>query len=179
MGKTRLALECRERLRGLATPAVGRCSAGAQEATYAPLREVLTALADGDVPRWVRERLETEGGAQLAEQLAAAVGLAGGTAHTEDTALAARRLLAGLAQERPLLLVLEDIQWAAPAFLDLVELLVELAQRARTRALPRSPRPARGQAALGRRAPEQLGDPARRAERRPSRRRCSTGSART
>ena len=128
VGKTRLALECVERLRRLATPGVGRCSAGTQEATYAPLREMLTALADGDATVWIRERLGTEDGAQLAEQLAAAAGLAAGTAHTEDAALAARRLLAGLALERPLLLVLEDIHWAAPAFLDLVESLVELAR---------------------------------------------------
>ena len=128
VGKTRLALECVERLRALATPVVGRCSAGAQESTYAPLREVLGALADGDTAGWIHERLETQdGGAQLAEQLVSAVGLSAGAAHTEDTALAARRLLAGLAQERPLLLVLEDIQWAAPVFLDLLESLVELA----------------------------------------------------
>ena len=55
-----------------------------------------------------------------------AVGLAAGTARTEDAALAARRLLAGVALEHPLVLVLDDVHWAAPAFLDLVESLVEL-----------------------------------------------------
>lgn len=127
VGKTRLSLECMERLRGAATPVVGRCTAGAQEDTYAPLREVLATLADGDPSTWIHTRLDAQGGAQLAEQLASAVGLVTGTAHAGDTALAARRVLAGVAQERPLLLVLEDIHWAAPAFLDLVESLVELA----------------------------------------------------
>jgi DNA-binding SARP family transcriptional activator len=126
VGKTRLAVECAERLRGLATSAVGRCRAGARETTYAPLREVLSELGGGDVAAWVRERLEADDGAHLAEQLAAAIGVAAGAAHAEDTALAARRLLAGLARERPLLLVLEDVHWAAPAFLDLAESLVEL-----------------------------------------------------
>ena len=123
VGKTRLAVECAERLRGVATSAVARCRAGAQDETYEPLRGLLTALADADAATWIRARL---GDAQLAEQLAAAVGLEPGTAHTEDAALAARRLLADLARERPLLLVLEDVHWAAPAFLDLVESLVEL-----------------------------------------------------
>ena len=74
----------------------------------------------------MRERLGTDGGAPLAEQLAVAVGLAAGSARTEDAALAARRLLAGVALEHPLVLVLDDVHWAAPAFLDLVESLVEL-----------------------------------------------------
>ena len=110
----------------MATSAVGRCRADAREATYAPLRDVLTALAGGDAAGWVRERLGTDGGAQLAGQLAVAVGLAAGSARTEDAALAARRLLAGVALEHPLVLVLDDVHWAAPAFLDLVESLVEL-----------------------------------------------------
>ena len=127
IGKTRLAVECVKRLRGRATPTVGRCRAGAREATYAPLRDALTPLADGDLAAWVRKRLSTDAGAHLAEQLAAAVGLTAGVAQAEDTALASRRLLAGLALEHPVLLVFEDVHWAAPAFLDLVESLVELA----------------------------------------------------
>ena len=128
VGKTRLAIECVERLRGWTIPALGQCRAGAQEETYAPLRDVVTALADGEAAAWVRERLGSGDGAQLAEQLVAAVGLTTGAAHTEDTALAARRLFAGLAREHPLLVVLEDVHWASPALLDLVETLVELAR---------------------------------------------------
>ncbi|HET7648951.1 MAG TPA: BTAD domain-containing putative transcriptional regulator [Gaiellaceae bacterium] len=127
VGKTRLALECVERLRGLATPAVAHCRAGAREAAYSPLRDVLTELAGGDTAAWIERRLRTDDGPELAGQLAAATGLAAGAAHAEDAALAARRLLGGLARERPLLLVLEDVHWAAPPFLDLVESLVELA----------------------------------------------------
>ena len=127
IGKTRLALECIERLGPVASSAVGRCRAGAEEDTYAPLRDVLTSLAGGDLAPWIHDRLGTqEDGAQLAERLVAALGLGAAPAWTEDTALAARRLLAGVARERPLLLVLEDVHWAAPAFLDLVEPLVEI-----------------------------------------------------
>jgi DNA-binding SARP family transcriptional activator len=127
IGKTRLAVECMERLGAVATAAVGRCRAGAEEVTYAPLRDVLAELAGGDLAAWIRERLSTEDdGAQLAERLVGAVGLDAEPGRTEDTALAARRLLAGLARDRPLLLVLEDVHWAAPAFLDFVESVVEI-----------------------------------------------------
>jgi DNA-binding SARP family transcriptional activator/tetratricopeptide (TPR) repeat protein len=127
IGKTRLAVECMERLAAVATSSVGYCRAGAEELTYAPLREVLAALAGSDLPAWIRGRLDTaDDGAQLAEQLVGALGLGAEPGRTEDTALAARRLLAALARDRPLLLVLEDVHWAAPAFLDLVESVVEI-----------------------------------------------------
>ena len=129
IGKTRLALECSERLGAIATSAVGRCRAGAEEATYAPLRDVLAGLAGDDLAAWIRERLDPEDdGAQLARWLTAAVGLGVEPGRPEETAWAARRVLAGLAHERPLLIVLEDVHWAAPALLDLVESLVELAR---------------------------------------------------
>jgi DNA-binding SARP family transcriptional activator/tetratricopeptide (TPR) repeat protein len=129
IGKTRLGLECIERLGTVVRSAVGHCRAGAEEATYAPLRDVLAALAGGDLAAWIRERLETEDdGVQLAGWLAAAVGLGTEPGRPEETAWAARRLLVGLAHDRPLLIVLDDVHWAAPAFLDLVESLVELAR---------------------------------------------------
>ena len=121
IGKTRLAVECMERLRTVTTSAVGRCRAGAEEATYAPLRDLLAALAGGDLAAWIRERLEPE---PLADGLVGALGMGGQPGRTEDTALAAGRLLGGLGRDRPLLLVLEDIHWAAPVFLDLVESVV-------------------------------------------------------
>jgi predicted ATPase len=65
-------------------------------------------------------------GPRLAAWLAGAAGAGGEPGRPEETAWAARRLFAGLAQERPLLIVLDDVHWAAPAFLDLVESLVEL-----------------------------------------------------
>ena len=127
LGKSRLAVECVERLQGVANVAVTHCRADGRDATYEPLRGLLTELADGEPAAWLRRRLGTEDAPHLADQLAVAVGLETGTAHAEDAALATRRLLAGLARKRPLLLVLEDVHWAAPAFLDVVESLVELA----------------------------------------------------
>jgi DNA-binding SARP family transcriptional activator/tetratricopeptide (TPR) repeat protein len=129
IGKTRLALECSRRLADVAASATGRCRAGADEATYAPLRDVLAALSGDDLAAWIGERLAGEDdGAQLTRWLTAAVGLGIEPGRPEETAWAARRVLAGLALERPLLIVLDDVHWAAPGFLDLVESLVELAR---------------------------------------------------
>jgi DNA-binding SARP family transcriptional activator/tetratricopeptide (TPR) repeat protein len=127
IGKTRLAVECMQRLRDTATPVFAGCRAAAQEYTYAPLQELLFGIAEADLESWLHERLAPDAdGAQLAAWLAAAAGAGGEPGRPEETAWAARRLLAGLAQERPLLIVLDDVHWAAPGFLDLVESLVEL-----------------------------------------------------
>ena len=129
IGKTRLAIECTERLASVATSAFGRCRSSAQESPYLPLRELLAGLAQGALDGWIREGLEPDAdGARLATWLGAAVGTGAEPGRPEETAWAARRLLARLAEDRPLLVVLDDVHWAAPAFLDLVESLVELAR---------------------------------------------------
>ena len=124
IGKTRLGIECMERLAPVATQAVGRCRAAARDSPYAPLRELLVGLAGDELDGWIRRRLEP----QLADWLSASVGGNGEPGRPEETGWAARRLLAGLAHDKPLLVVLDDVHWAAPAFLDLVESLVELAR---------------------------------------------------
>ncbi len=54
-------------------------------------------------------------------------GLAEGTAPADEGAWAVRRLFEALARERPLLLVFEDVHWAEPTLLDLIEQLAERA----------------------------------------------------
>ena len=78
LGKTRLAVECVERLERMANAAVTHCRADGRDATYAPLRDLLTELADGDPAAWLRRRLGTDDAPHLADQLAVAVGLADG-----------------------------------------------------------------------------------------------------
>jgi DNA-binding SARP family transcriptional activator/tetratricopeptide (TPR) repeat protein len=104
IGKTRLAVECAQRLGDTVTAVFARCRPAGQESPYAPLRDLLGEGAGDELEGWIRDR------------------------RSEETAWAARRLLVGLADDRPLLVVLDDMHWAAPAFLDLVESLVELAR---------------------------------------------------
>ena len=129
VGKTRLAHEAADRLSGAASCVVGRTPAYGQATTYAPLRDALSALAGGPVASWADGVLAAERDGELvAARIAAAAGEAPSTGPVEETAWAARRLLETLARKRPVVLVLEDLHWAAPAFLDLVEHVAELAR---------------------------------------------------
>ncbi len=129
VGKTRLAHEAVDRLSALATCMVGRTRAYGQAPTYAPLRDAFSALSGESVASWATGVLSGERDGELvATRIAAAAGEAPSTGPVEETAWAARRLLETLARERPVVLVLEDLHWAAPAFLDLVEHVAELAR---------------------------------------------------
>ena len=124
IGKTRLAIECIRRLAPVVASSTGRCRPGESDAPYRPLTGLLAGLARDELDTWIGRRLEPP----LAGWLRAAVGGGGEPGAPEETAWAARRLLADLANEQPLLLLLDDMHWAAPPFLDLVESLVELAR---------------------------------------------------
>jgi class 3 adenylate cyclase/tetratricopeptide (TPR) repeat protein len=52
------------------------------------------------------------------------------TTNRDEIALQARRILERLARERPLVVVLEDLQWAEPTFLDLIDHVTDLARDA-------------------------------------------------
>ena len=99
MGKTRLAGELVERLRDEATVLVGRCVSYAEGATYLPVAEML---------------------AHTGGNLTTVLGAAGSTGEEH---LALRRHFESLARLRPLVLVVEDVHWAEPTLLDLVEYL--------------------------------------------------------
>ena len=89
---------------------------GGDGVTYRPLAEIVTQLGG-------RERVAALLDADFARMVLAAVGLDDGAAQTEETFWAVRRMLEGVAAERPLVIVVEDIHWAEPTFLDLVEYL--------------------------------------------------------
>jgi class 3 adenylate cyclase/tetratricopeptide (TPR) repeat protein len=102
IGKSRLARELGAALANEAAVLVGSCLSYGEGITYWPLVEIFRA-AD-------------------AEEVLGAALAAGGS---EDIFLAVRRALEQRARERPLALVLEDIHWAEPTLLDLLEHLVD------------------------------------------------------
>ena len=127
VGKSRLAREFASLVDDEVAVLVGRCLSYGEGITYWPLRELVQEAA-GDVTR--ESVLELLTGADdampVADHLAAALGLAESDgASEEEISWAVRRFLETLAQRRPLLVVLEDLHWAEPAFLDLVEYLAE------------------------------------------------------
>jgi DNA-binding SARP family transcriptional activator len=122
IGKTRLAQEFAAELGDNATVVVGRCLSYGENVAYRPLAEIVRQLGDGD-PRDVVGGL-LEGDSAIAELVLAAIGLSDGAAQAEETYLAIRRLLERAARERPLVLAVEDVHWAEPTLLDLLEYLV-------------------------------------------------------
>ena len=99
----------------------GRCVSYGEGATYLPLREMVERLDLGTV------LAEAEDAELVAQRVLELVGLAEGTAPAGEGAWAVRRLFEALARERPLLLVFEDVHWAEPTLLDLIEQLAERA----------------------------------------------------
>jgi class 3 adenylate cyclase/tetratricopeptide (TPR) repeat protein len=152
VGKSRLTLEFVE-WADLQEPAPlvlrGRCLPYGDGVTYWPLAEILKERAgvlDTDPAQGALEKIRTFAASFLAEGLSpdparAAAALAF-TVGLEDPRhdfatmpprqvrselhAAWRSLFSGLAQQRPLIVVVEDIHWADPALLDLLE---ELADR--------------------------------------------------
>jgi class 3 adenylate cyclase len=106
IGKTRLVNELVAGVGDLATMLVGRCVADADGATFLPLQEILVQAPE--------EVDEEAGAARRALDTACS---------TNEIFLAFRQLLEAVAARRPVLLVLEDVHWAEPTFLDLIEYL--------------------------------------------------------
>jgi len=124
IGKTRLANELTTELDVNATVLVGRCVSYGKGATYLPLAEIIRELrARGELRRLLAADEHAE---LVAARLAELTGVeeASGTGSGE-TFWAVRRLFEALAGERPVLLVFEDLHWAEPTLLDLIEYLTE------------------------------------------------------
>ena len=128
VGKTRLVRELWERL-GAESPEplrrTGRCLAYGRGITYWALGEVLKEhfeILESDPPGTVRERLGTQQILGLALGLDVASDLHPLGAREQFQA-AWIDLLDELTRERPVVLLLEDLNWAEDALLDLLELL--------------------------------------------------------
>src|SRR5262245_29778241 len=130
VGKSRLLDEFTGRLDG-ATVLVAHCEA-AGGATFAPLPQALRAVLGvgaGTGGHDLRRAIDAAvpGGEADRSRIAAGIGalLAGTPAAPEETFFVVRRLLTGLAAAQPVVLVLDDLQWAEPLLLDLLEHLVQ------------------------------------------------------
>lgn len=126
IGKTRLAAECSAELASELTAVVGRCAEYGEDASYAPLREALAPLVGPDGRAWLERTLAGDPEGEIVATQVSSVLHEGSVVPVVEAAWAMRRLLEALARQKPLLLVLDDVQWAPPALLDLVESVVEL-----------------------------------------------------
>jgi class 3 adenylate cyclase len=138
VGKTRLAREFAAMIEGLATVLEARCEQADEGITFLPIAEVLRSvarIADGDSAEVVRAKLtasisiEDPDRDRVVELVSAVLGF-GEPASAEETFWALRRGIESLARSRPVVLILDDLHWAQPMLLDLIEHLVEWARDA-------------------------------------------------
>jgi DNA-binding SARP family transcriptional activator len=123
IGKTRLASELTTELNGDATVLVGRCASYGKGATYLPLAEIISQVRTRSE---LRELLAGDEHAELiGARLAGLTGEEGGSGSGGETFWAVRRLFEALAGERPVVLLFEDLHWAEPTLLDLIDYLAE------------------------------------------------------
>jgi class 3 adenylate cyclase/tetratricopeptide (TPR) repeat protein len=131
VGKSRLVAELVRQVGEGATVLAARCDA-ADAATFAPLAHALRGclrVEEGRSEAGLRAAIDAVVPGDDAERARIAAGiaalLAGAPALPEETFFVVRRLLAALASVRPVVLVFDDLHWAEPLLLDLVEHLVQ------------------------------------------------------
>ncbi|MGH3141081.1 MAG: AAA family ATPase, partial [Gaiellales bacterium] len=125
-GKSRLVAEFLESVPEGTTVTRGRCLSYGQGITFWPVAEALRELAgvlDDDPHDEARAKLDAlaAGDRAAAERTAAAVGLTDAAYPVDELFWGVRRVLARLAAAGPLVVAFEDLHWAEPTMLDLVE----------------------------------------------------------
>jgi class 3 adenylate cyclase/tetratricopeptide (TPR) repeat protein len=125
IGKSRLANELLASARDEASVLVGRCLPYGEGITYWPLRDVVREAAGDLTQVRIEKLLEGEEDAErIAARVAGAIGVAESAGAADETMWAVRRLLEQIAGRRPLIVGFDDLQWAEPTFLELIEYLI-------------------------------------------------------
>jgi class 3 adenylate cyclase/tetratricopeptide (TPR) repeat protein len=129
IGKTRLGREFVASVREEALVLVGRCVSYGEGATYLPIAEIVRQAAAEPSLDGIHALLEGEEDADsVAQRVAELIGVAESPAAPGEAFWAVRRLLESIARTGPVVVALDDIHWAEPTLLDLVEYLGEWAE---------------------------------------------------
>jgi len=132
-GKSRLTAEFLSTVGSRATAVRGHCLSYGEGITFWPIAEVLrdaAGIGEGDslaeAARKISELLPPGANAPLiSDRLAALLGLSRATPGIQESFWAVRKLIEHLAARRPLVVVFDDIHWAEPTLLDLIEYLAD------------------------------------------------------
>jgi class 3 adenylate cyclase/tetratricopeptide (TPR) repeat protein len=130
-GKSRLNDEFLHTVTPRAQVLRGRCLSYGEGITFWPLVEVVrqaAAIREDDSPEAAREKLAAvvgEDGGDVADRVSAAIGLGTEQFSIDEIFWGIRKFLERLAQAQPLVILFDDIHWAEPTFLELVENLLE------------------------------------------------------
>jgi class 3 adenylate cyclase/tetratricopeptide (TPR) repeat protein len=133
-GKSRLTEEFIRRVRTDAAVLKGRCLPYGEGITFWPLSEAVrqaAEISEEDPPKLAMEKLTSmlpADDTDVAERLSAMMDLVSTTFAMEETFWAARRFFEILSARRPLAVIFDDIHWAQPTLLDLIESLADNAE---------------------------------------------------
>jgi class 3 adenylate cyclase/tetratricopeptide (TPR) repeat protein len=139
VGKSRLVDEALASIGERATILSGRCLSYGEGITYWPVAEVIRQAAgiarDDSLPAAQGKLAALLAGREQAERIASRIaGLVGFTeaagGGSQETFWAVRKLFEHLASRRPLVVALDDLHWAEPTLLDLVEYVGNFARNA-------------------------------------------------
>jgi class 3 adenylate cyclase/tetratricopeptide (TPR) repeat protein len=130
VGKTRLVREMMDRLSSEGARIIsGRCLPYGEGITYWPLRGMVLSAAgilQEDTPEEAQQKILTcVRDRDVADRLASATGLSSMAFTVQDIAWGARRFMQAIATESPVVALFDDIHWAEPAFLELMENLLD------------------------------------------------------
>ena len=129
IGKSRLVRELMDRVAGDARIVCGRCLAYGDGITFWPLREMVVStceIVSEDSPDVALQKLlACTGDTDIADRMASATGLSAKPFPLHEIYWGVRRFMQVLASQGPVLALFDDIHWAEPAFLDLLENLLQ------------------------------------------------------
>ncbi|WP_131749393.1 adenylate/guanylate cyclase domain-containing protein [Frankia sp. Cppng1_Ct_nod] len=142
IGKSRMVGEFCEAMAPRATVLTGRCLSYGEGITYWPLMEMVRQAtgmsADESAPEGrlrLRKLLDEVGNvigdaAAVVDGLAPLIGLGGAEVGAQESFWAVRTFLAALAEKRPLIVCFDDVHWAEPTLLDLIEHVADWSREA-------------------------------------------------
>jgi DNA-binding SARP family transcriptional activator len=125
IGKSRLAFELIREVRSEEKVVVGTCLSYGTGITFRPVADIVHQLTGGELESGVARLLEGEDEAELiTRRVLGAIGTPDESTPAVETFWAVRRLFEAAAREQPLVAIVDDIQWAEPMLLDLLESVV-------------------------------------------------------
>ena len=126
IGKSRLARELASELEEIADVVTGRCLPYGSGITFWPLQQLITDLGGIEAAAALFDGAEDAD--VVVERLRTVTSDTGAGAPSPEVFWAVRRLLERAAERRPLLVAFEDLHWAEPTMLDLVEYIAAFAK---------------------------------------------------
>jgi class 3 adenylate cyclase/tetratricopeptide (TPR) repeat protein len=129
IGKSRLADEFTAAVADRGRVVTGHCLSYGEGITYWPLAEIVNAFEGADLDGAVAAVVDEEAPV-VAARIAAAIGNGESVGSPTEIFWAFRKLFEGLAHQRPLIVLIDDLHWAEPTLLDLLEYVIGFASGA-------------------------------------------------